>query len=859
MKKKVFTLITAMVLGCGGLIAQNDYASRDTLVATSEGLIKALNDGFGTINLPEGCVFTLDSQLVINRPVKIIGAEGGYPPRIEAKKDAWTGDDSKRNLISIESSSEEGEVLIQNLSVWESLASGINVRTNMDVTLKYVSSVKNEKAGFQIQSKVTARGLRTQENKLGGVNLDNGDSGYVPELTLLDCNFYEAVEIWSDDATDASKNYLVVPEEDTELGNIVKTYKNNVFVWNKDKGSQRFWFRENYTISSVDELRMAVNVGVDTVNLYSGNYELDEQLVITNPITIKSDYTIKPVISPSENWKGGETNLISIEGNGNSGYVILNGLIIEGSKASGVNVQTSRPVKLEDCILRNNANAGLLVYCEVNAYGVKTQGNGLGGVKVGYSTPQYGIPSFLFDKYCEFFENTKIWSEKTDDSVEVLPKDESKWSSFIQDGKCYWVPSSTENMINIAYGAMQNGTVNIVYNDKPAASYASVPSSVRSIKLVAVPDKGYKLSDKSLKVNSEEIAADGIYSFLDASAIKIEAKFKKNEEEMKVAVDEVNNAESVVVSEDKIEEVEVNKPIIVGEFVDNNVKTISSPVETEEAANIVNAYNENSTDNVEYDELVAFDVTPMRVVNENEDEVVSESIVSSEEEVAVAFAYPAGISSSEVTNATALHMKDNGEIELLNAKAKDKYIYVRGIKSFSKIVLAIATENTTPVVTYHNLNIIKSEGAKLTSRYNKMKTSNGGSFTLSLEMEEGYENCAPIVYVKRGRYGEWMEHKIDEVSGFYQIRNVYTDIYVKVSGDGIWPVSNEEMDAQEVKVYTQNGAIVIVTPSLMDVQVITMNGLKVASDKVAGQRKFYNLLEGIYVVKVGKEVFKVKL
>ncbi len=163
------------------------------------------------------------------------------------------------------------------------------------------------------------------------------------------------------------------------------------------------------------------------------------------------------------------------------------------------------------------------------------------------------------------------------------------------------------------------------------------------------------------------------------------------------------------------------------------------------------------------------------------------------------------------------------------------------------------------IVDYNDLHIIKSTGAKLTSRYNKMRTKDGGSFTLSLEKEEGYEDCEPTVYIKRGRFDEWKVLKLDEVSGFYQIRNVYTDIYVKVSGDGIWPVSNEEVEAQEVKVYTQNGAIVVVTPSVMDVQVVSMTGSVVAADKVAGQREFRNLAEGVYIVRVGDKIVKIRL
>ena len=174
-------------------------------------------------------------------------------------------------------------------------------------------------------------------------------------------------------------------------------------------------------------------------------------------------------------------------------------------------------------------------------------------------------------------------------------------------------------------------------------------------------------------------------------------------------------------------------------------------------------------------------------------------------------------------------------------------------------ILTVEGDGGGPVIDRHKLILIKSEGAKLSSRHDKMTTEDNGSFTVSLEKEPGYEDCEPTVYYKRGRFGEWKELKLDEVSGYYQIRSVYTDIYVKVSGDGIWPVSNEEVEAQEVKVYTQNGAIVVVTPSVMDVQVVSMTGSVVAADKVAGQREFRNLVEGVYIVRVEDEIVKVRL
>ena len=229
-----------------------------------------------------------------------------------------------------------------------------------------------------------------------------------------------------------------------------------------------------------------------------------------------------------------------------------------------------------------------------------------------------------------------------------------------------------------------------------------------------------------------------------------------------------------------------------------------------------------------------------------------------------------GTDVAEITSVEAQQLKAAGnESEGNKSKATFKVLgtgtakitatYMNNNYKDYKVEFSVSVSTPPVVVTYHDLHITESVGAKLVSRYDKTSTPDGGSFTLSLEKEEGYEDCEPTVYYKRGRFGEWKELKLDEVSGYYQIRSVYTDIYVKVSGDGIWPVSNEKVEAQEVKVYTQNGAIIVSTPSLMDVQIISMTGSVVAADKVAGQREFRNIAEGIYVVRVGEEIVKVRL
>lgn len=221
--------------------------------------------------------------------------------------------------------------------------------------------------------------------------------------------------------------------------------------------------------------------------------------------------------------------------------------------------------------------------------------------------------------------------------------------------------------------------------------------------------------------------------------------------------------------------------------------------------------------------------------------------------------YPAGMNKSDLESVKVYHFAMNGEVEEFDGVLNDNYILITGVKSFSPFVMTYTESVPSVVVTYHDLYITESVGAKLVSRHGKDRTPDGGSFTLSLEKEAGYENCNPTVFYKRGRFDEWKELKIDEVSGYYQIRNVYTDIYVKVSGDGIWGVSNEEMNVQDVKIYSCNGSIVVNTPSVMDVNIVSIGGLQVATGKVAGQREFNNLTKGIYIVRAGEKVVKVRV
>ena len=152
-----------------------------------------------------------------------------------------------------------------------------------------------------------------------------------------------------------------------------------------------------------------------------------------------------------------------------------------------------------------------------------------------------------------------------------------------------------------------------------------------------------------------------------------------------------------------------------------------------------------------------------------------------------------------------------------------------------------------------------AEGLVLFSRHDKRYAEVGGSFTVYYE-KDGEMNAGDYrIFWSKSANGEYKEVKLDEVSGYYQIRNVQSDVYVKIYGRDGFPVSNETIEATEARAYAQANKIIVVTHEPMDVQIVSMAGAVVGNAKVAGQQEFGNLAEGVYIVRLGDTVVKLQV
>jgi len=424
----------------------------------------------------------------------------------------------------------------------------------------------------------------------------------------------------------------------------------------------------------------------------------------------------------------------------------------------------------------------------------------------------------------------------------------------------------------VEYAIKGSGSIAFSYDGKPAASYEEIPAGVTSITVEEAPLMGSILNGKITITEGEtetEVSSGDTYTLLGQGSLSIAATFVKDGGNT-AAADSLDNAPAV---ETEITEV-VAEPTVIAESSafetegSAEVKIVSTPVAEATSESIINTYKqENPSVSIPEDgQTYALDITPMYISSDE----IKEATINAGESVSLAFPYPEGLGMNDFEDIAVLHMKKNGEFEYFsetndNLERKETHIELSGITSFSPFVLIYTKAEVDPepeppvFTTYYDLYITQSIGAKLVSRHGKDQVEEGGSFTLSLEKEEGYEDCNPTVYVKRGRSGEWQEVKLDEVSGYYQIRDVYTDIYVKVSGDGIYPVGNESIETSDTKVYSFNGKIVVETAQPKEVYVVTLAGAVVANAQVVGKQTFDNLATGVYIVRAGETIVKLQV
>ena len=154
---------------------------------------------------------------------------------------------------------------------------------------------------------------------------------------------------------------------------------------------------------------------------------------------------------------------------------------------------------------------------------------------------------------------------------------------------------------------------------------------------------------------------------------------------------------------------------------------------------------------------------------------------------------------------------------------------------------------------YYNIYVDECEGVTVETSTNVVREGNSMSFTV--EVAEGYTAEDMVVKVKRSLFGYTDVIEPNE-EGKYEIRNIYTEIYITVEGvEKETPTGIEEL--QSTKVYAQDGSLYVQTSKQEQVVIISISGAVIKNETQIGLKR-YDLPRGIYIVRVGEETYKVR-
>ena len=136
----------------------------------------------------------------------------------------------------------------------------------------------------------------------------------------------------------------------------------------------------------------------------------------------------------------------------------------------------------------------------------------------------------------------------------------------------------------------------------------------------------------------------------------------------------------------------------------------------------------------------------------------------------------------------------------------------------------------------------------------------GNEVSVYLTIQSECDTTGMRFEYKRGLFGIWKDLKeLEGVQpGGYIIKNIYTDIYIRAL-DATMPDATGIEEVEGVKAYAQDGNIYVYTPNRMPVWIVSMTGAVLRNEEQVGLQAYDRLTRGIYIVRVGEQVFKIRL
>ena len=135
------------------------------------------------------------------------------------------------------------------------------------------------------------------------------------------------------------------------------------------------------------------------------------------------------------------------------------------------------------------------------------------------------------------------------------------------------------------------------------------------------------------------------------------------------------------------------------------------------------------------------------------------------------------------------------------------------------------------------------------------KVADEGDTKVFLYVKKGIETKDARYLFKRSLKGEWEDLVPGIEQNTFQVTDIEDDIYLK-GIDAVY-TGTEDIDGM-VRVYTKDGSLFVYTAQPEEISVVSMTGVTVKRTRQTGLQS-YPLNQGIYVICVGEQVFKVRV
>lgn len=165
------------------------------------------------------------------------------------------------------------------------------------------------------------------------------------------------------------------------------------------------------------------------------------------------------------------------------------------------------------------------------------------------------------------------------------------------------------------------------------------------------------------------------------------------------------------------------------------------------------------------------------------------------------------------------------------------------------------TPPTPPEITYYSVTLPAVEGATTNPVAGIHQVESWSNFRFTLTLDKEYSQSTPIVTTSRG------ETIVPNVSdSAYVVTSVREPVVLSISGIvKDTPVGNVSVDADGTKVWNIGSTLYIQTLSKESVRITSFGGTLLRQFITPGGNYQTQMSEGLYIVQVGKNSFKVKM